>query len=528
MTTQLTDLSLDAYDVTLDTRLDSVSFTARPGTLTALIGPSGAGKSTLAGVLAGATQPDSGTVRFDGSIGMVPQDDIVHGKLTVAQALHYAAELRGASPRVIADVLAELEMTAHTGTRIDKLSGGQRKRVSVAIELLTDPALLILDEPTTGLDPALDRQVMTLLRALADAGRIVIVVTHSLAFIDVCDQVLLLAPGGKIAYCGTPTDLGPVMGSTDWAEIFAGLCTDPEAAQRRYLERRWAPSAPPRLRLIKLAPTPPLHRVTRWDQFLILARRQVRLLLADRGHVAFLAVLPLLVGILPLTVSGHAGLLTAAASAPFEAKQVIALTNFAAILMGVTLTVRDLTGERALFRREQAAGLSAGAYLSAKIAVFGAVAVLQSVLLVLIVNLGKPGPAHAAALGSPRLELIAGVAASGLVAAILGLAISAVARTADQVMPLLAVTLTAQLVLAGGFIPVTGRPALSAIASFTPARWGFSATASTADLSNLVVGVAQDGHWQHTASAWLFDMVMLGVLAVGFAGIARWQLRRSR
>lgn len=526
MTMQLTDPGLVVYDVTLDTRLDAVSFSAAPGTLTALIGPSGAGKSTLAQTLAGAIAPDSGVVRFDGSIGLVPQDDIVHGKLTVAMALQYAAELRGADPRVVATVLAELEMTAHAHTRIDKLSGGQRKRVSVATELLTDPALLILDEPTTGLDPALDRQVMALLRRLADAGRIVIVVTHSLAFLDTCDQVVLLAPGGKTAYVGTPADLGQVLGSTDWADIFAGLCADPEAAQRRHLERRWAPSAPPRLRLIKLAPTAPRYRVTFWDQFVILACRQVRLLTADRGYLTFLAVLPLLVGILPLTVSGHAGFLTAAASAPFEAKQVIALTNFAAILMGVTLTVRDLTNERALFRREQTAGLSTTAYLLAKITVFGTVAVIQSVLLTLIVCIGKTAPAGAAALGSPLAELVVGVAASGLVAAILGLAISALARTADQVMPLLAVALTAQLVLAGGFIPVTGRPALSAIASVTPARWGFSATASTSDLSNLVIGIAQDGHWQHTASAWLFDMTMLGALAVGFAGIARWRLRR--
>lgn len=528
MTTRLTDPSLVVHDVTLDTRLDSVSFSAAPGTLTALIGPSGAGKSTLAQTMAGAIAPDSGTVRFDGSVGMVPQDDIVHGKLTVAQALQYAAELLGAGPQAIAGVLAELEMTPHAGTRIDTLSGGQRKRVSVAIELLTDPALLILDEPTTGLDPALDRQVMTMLRTLADAGRIVIVVTHSLAFLNVCDQVLLLAPGGRTAYCGTPVDLGSSMGSTDWAEIFAGLCADPEGAQRRFLDRRWAPSPPPRLRLITLAPTPLPEKVTPTDQFFILARRQLRLLLADRGPLALLAVLPLLVGILPLTVSGHAGFLSAAASAPFEAKQVIALTNFAAILMGVTLTVRDLTNERALFRREQAAGLSTTAYLLAKIAVFGAVAVAQSVALVLIVRLGKPGPAGASALGNPLLELIVGVAAAGLVAAILGLAISALARTADQVMPLLAVTLTAQLVLAGGFIPVTGRPALSVLASLTPARWGFSATASTSDLSTSVVGIAQDGHWQHTASAWWFDMVMLGVLAIGFAGIARWRLCRAR
>ena len=196
------------------TLLDNISLTARPGTLTAVIGPSGAGKSTFARLVAGYTHPTSGTVSFEGHnihaeyaslrsrIGMVPQDDVVHGQLTVRQALMYAAELRlppdttkADREQVVHEVLEELEMTNHLDTRVDKLSGGQRKRASVALELLTGPSLLILDEPTSGLDPALDRQVMTMLRQLADAGRVVLVVTHSLTYLDVCDQVLLLAPG---------------------------------------------------------------------------------------------------------------------------------------------------------------------------------------------------------------------------------------------------------------------------------------------------------------------------------------------
>src|SRR3954471_16868885 len=139
-------------------------------------------------------------------IGMVPQDDVVHRQLTVDQALSYAAQLRlptdtsKADRRAVVDrVLGELELTEHRNKRVDKLSGGQRKRASVALELLTGPSLLILDEPTSGLDPALDRQVMTMLRQLADAGRVVIVVTHSLAYLKMCDQVMLLAPGGKMA-----------------------------------------------------------------------------------------------------------------------------------------------------------------------------------------------------------------------------------------------------------------------------------------------------------------------------------------
>lgn len=547
---------LDVRDVSLVLErnivaLDGISFTARPGTLTAVIGPSGAGKSTLAKVITGATRPSNGAVSLDGRnlhttgaalrnrIGMVPQDDVVHGRLTVSQALGFAAQLRMPADitacdrrRVIASVLEELELTAHVATRIEKLSGGQRKRVSIALELLTHPALLVLDEPTTGLDPALDRAVMTMLRRLADAGRVIVVVTHSLTFLEVCDQVLLLAPGGKTAFCGHPSEIGSAIGANDWADIFNIVCADPDGVRRRFTEGVGSRGEMTAVQLICAQPAERVEvaRVGLLRQLSTLVRRQVRLLVANRGYFAFLTVLPIIVGLLPLTVAGHAGLGHADAAVPLEAKHVIALTSFAAILMGSTLTARDLVGERPIFRREQAAGLSSTAYLLAKIAVFGGVAAMQSAILVLIVTapgIGKPGPSGAAALGSPMLELFVGVAATCVAAMIAGLAISAFARTSDQVIVLLAMTLMAQLVLAGGFIPVTGRPLFETLAWFTPGRWGFAATASTADLTHLVVGIADDSHWHRVASTWLLDITMLGLLAVAFAGFAWWRMRRE-
>lgn len=536
----LRDVSVTSAETSL---LEEVSLHARPGTLTAIIGPSGAGKSTLAAVIAGAVRPTSGAATFDArdvhglraEVGMVPQDDVVHGRLTVAAALRFAAELRmpadaGAEQRAwaISAVLGELELTPHADTRIDALSGGQRKRVSIAIELLTDPGLLVLDEPTTGLDPALDRSVMAMLRRVADAGRVVVVVTHSLTFLDVCDQVVMLAPGGKTVFAGPPDAIRSTLGGTDWADIFDAVSTDPDGLHRGFLRRRTRPHAEP---VCFSAPAPSdQERAGLWRQTMTLAHRQLLLLTANRGYLAFLAVLPFLVGLLPLTVAGDSGLGAppAVGAPPFEGKHVIALTTFAAILMGATLTVRDLVGERAVYRRELAAGLSASAYLAAKALVFGAVAVLQSAVLVAIVLIGKPGPAGAVVLGSAFLEFFVGVAVTAVVAVLLGLAISSVAKTGDQVIVGLAIALIAQLVLAGGFIPVTGRPVMEALAWVTPGRWGFAATASTADLTHLVAGIADDVHWHHGAVNWLTDMAALVALGTVFAGVARWRLRARR
>lgn len=529
------------------TLLENISLTARPGTLTAVIGPSGAGKSTFARLVAGYTHPTSGTVTFEGHnihaeyaslrsrIGMVPQDDVVHGQLTVNQALMYAAELRlppdttkEDRQQVVAQVLAELEMTKHAETRVDKLSGGQRKRASVALELLTGPSLLILDEPTSGLDPALDRQVMTMLRQLADAGRVVLVVTHSLTYLDVCDQVLLLAPGGKTAFCGTPSQIGPAMGTTNWADIFSNVAGDPDAAYQRYLAHTGPTPPPPPAEQPSDIGEPTHTSLLR--QFSTIARRQMRLIISDRGYFAFLAVLPFIMGVLSLSVPGTVGfgVPDPMGDAPNEPGQILVLLNVGAIFMGTALTVRDLIGERAIFRREQAVGLSTTAYLLAKVCIYAVFAIVQSSIVTAITIAGKGAPTQGSlTFLSPTLELFVVMAATTVTAAMVGLALSAMAKSNEQIMPLLVVAVMSQLVFSGGMIPVTGRLVLDQLSWFTPARWGFAASASTVDLIKLVPGplTPKDRHWEHTAGAWWFDMAMLGALCLGYLTFVRWKIR---
>jgi ABC transport system ATP-binding/permease protein len=535
------------------TLLDNISIAARPGTLTAVIGPSGAGKSTFARLVAGYTHPTTGTVSFEGHdihaeyaslrsrIGMVPQDDVVHGQLTVNQALMYAAELRlppdttkEDRAQVVAQVLEELEMTRHADTRVDKLSGGQRKRASVAMELLTGPSLLILDEPTSGLDPALDRQVMTMLRQLADAGRVVLVVTHSLTYLDVCDQVLLLAPGGKTAFYGPPNQIGPSMGTTNWADIFSSVAGDPEAANRRFLEQHGPP--PPQPAAQKPADLGRPAKTSLRRQFSTIARRQMRLIVSDRGYFIFLAFLPFIMGVLSLSVPGDVGFgvpvpAIKGGEAPNEPGQILVLLNVGAIFMGTALTIRALIGERAIFLREQAVGLSTSAYILAKVFVFALFALLQSAIVVGINVWGKkwgPGAVTSGVVIPPRtLELYVDVAACCVAAAMTGLALSALAKSNEQIMPLLVIAIMSQLVFQGGMIPVTGRVVLDQLSWVTPARWGFASTASTIDLLRLVPGplTPQDSHWRHTPGAWWFNMAMLGLICVSYISFVRWKIR---
>ena len=196
--------------------LEGIDLTLHAGEMCALIGPSGAGKSTLIRVLLGLREPSDGSVSLGthevgevGDIGYVPQDDALHRGLTVQSELAYAAELRlpgqGEADRAarVADVIRQVGLEDRARTRIRRLSGGQRKRVAVALELLTSPPMLILDEPTSGLDPGLEARTMALLAEVAAAGRIVLVATHAMASLERAHALCVLV-AGHVAYFGPP------------------------------------------------------------------------------------------------------------------------------------------------------------------------------------------------------------------------------------------------------------------------------------------------------------------------------------
>ncbi|MFC9892369.1 FHA domain-containing protein [Nocardia sp. NPDC127579] len=556
--------------------LVDVNMQAGPGSLTALIGPSGAGKSTLARLVAGATNPSVGVVTFEGRslhgeyealrsrIGMVPQDDVLHLKLTVRQALGYAAELRlppdttkADRQKVIDGVLKELSLTEHADTRVDRLSGGQRKRASVAMELLTGPSLLILDEPTSGLDPALDRQVMVMLRELADAGRVVIVVTHSVACLDMCDQVLLLAPGGKTAFCGHPAGVGSAMGTSDWAKIFGDVAANPDQAFAAYRSRQAsAPMPPPPAVRSGQAGKPPKTNTRK--QFSTLARRQTRLMFADRVYMLQLLLMPLVIGLLTLAAPGSNGFKQPAmAQDPItgdfkipssgEAATLLSFLVIGAFFMGMALSVRDLVGERTIYQRERAVGLSSFAYLWSKIGVFAVAAVYQIAAMVGMVLLLKnppeqgvlfPKPDDAAVTASNSFDMYNGLGAAELFfdltllaicSVVLGLLISSFVKSNEQVMAGLVLALVVQLVAMGSFIPVTKRVGLEQLSWLFPSRWGYAASASTVDLKRLVVGLQKDDDtfFDHDIFSWALDVGVLALIAT-LLSLVIWQRLRLK
>ncbi len=335
-------LRADGLTVTIDGRtlLREVSFELGDSSLLAVVGPSGAGKSTLLGALTGIRPAGAGTVHYQDRdlyaeyddlrhrIGLVPQDDILHKQLTVRRALRYAAELRFGSDVTAAEreqrideVLAKLDLTERADQRISTLSGGQRKRTSVGLELLTEPSLLFLDEPTSGLDPALDRDVMLALRELADGGRTVCVVTHSVLHLNACDRVLVLGRGGMVTYFGPPDALLGFFGAREYAEVFQRVATEPEHWAGRYAEHA-AGRAAPAARVQPVPGTGPVGAAPARQgfgrQLSIVARRTVAVTLADRLYGSLLIGLPLGLAALLHVVPGDDGL--ARPTTPYTAR----------------------------------------------------------------------------------------------------------------------------------------------------------------------------------------------------------------
>jgi len=528
--------------------LEDVTFSAPSGSLVAVIGPSGAGKSTLLGALTGLHPATGGRVMWGGRnlyeeyaqlrflIGLVPQEDILHRQLTVRRALDYAARLRlppdtSATERAsrIGEVLAEVGLSDRVDHRVDRLSGGQRKRTSIALELLSAPQLLFLDEPTSGLDPGLDRQVMSSLRSLADAGRVVLVVTHSVLALNECDRVLVMAPGGRVAYFGPPEELLEFFDAHDYPTVFATL-DDPawvvrysgSSARQEYVGRTTVTDVP----APSTGPAPP-RPLAPLRQLGTLVRRNLAVLAADRMLVILLVGMPFLLAAMAHSFPGDAGLSLRQAGDDVEVvRQRLIVLVIGAALMGTALSIKDLIGERPIYRRERTVGLSPAAYLLSKVLVLGSLVAAQSVLFTVLALLGMDGPDDSLVLPSGQLEIAAAIAAVGVTMTIAGLVVSALATSSDQTMPALVAIIMAQLVLCGGLFPLTGRSGLEQVSWLLPARFGYAASASTVDLQRPPAPQI-DALYDATAEQWLTDLGLLGVQAVGLYVLAAWALRRS-
>jgi ABC-type multidrug transport system ATPase subunit/pSer/pThr/pTyr-binding forkhead associated (FHA) protein len=568
--------------------LNDISLCIPPRKFVALVGGSGAGKSTLMDALNGLRPAQEGRVYYNGKdyyrnlaafstqLGYVPQDDIVHRDLTVERALYYTAKMRLPDDfteeqikQRIDEVLDDVEMKFRRNLLVSKLSGGQRKRVSIALELLANPSIFFLDEPTSGLDPGLDRKMMFLLRKLADKGHTIVLVTHATNNINACDYVCFLAQGGRLAYFGPPDEAKAYFQKSDFAEIYSTLePTDqnpdiPKLAEERFkaspLYQQYivgplnqSPAIQSQANREQVQEPAGVVRPKRgdpWKQFSLLSQRYLELLRNDRGNLLILLLqAPVIALILffMLLNGGHGtfdptsiakcslnppGLpgihrspqavnqfdcisvqqfLTSGdpnankinqqfgngdptqALQTFiiygsggDAQKYLFIMAFAALMFGCINGAREIVKEAPIYRRERTVNLGIIPYMFSKIAVLGVLCLIQSAVLVLVVNV--VAPIQQGIILPAVVEVYITMALTSLAGLMVGLAVSAIAPNNDRAVSFIPIILIPQVIFSGMLFQINN-PVLQIISAFFAVRWGMAASGSSVGLHGDKIG----------------------------------------
>ncbi|MBW4444782.1 MAG: ATP-binding cassette domain-containing protein [Plectolyngbya sp. WJT66-NPBG17] len=501
------------------TILSDVSLSIEPGQLVALVGGSGAGKSTLMKTLLGIEPITSGAVYLNGAdleqqfdlyksqIGYVPQDDIIHSNLTVEEVLSYACKLRLPTDTnvqtVIDRTLEQVKLSHVKQTFVRDLSGGQRKRVSIGVELLADPRLFFLDEPTSGLDPGLDKEMMSLLRELADQGRTIILVTHATANLEICDRVAFMGRGGKLCYFGSPQNALKFfeMPSNDlkyFADIYIKLDRGRTKQEVQATVERWAtkfkstvayqseailPASKPKSRVHTAAKRPNFSWIR---QLGLLSQRYGQLILRDR--ISLLLTLltgPIGITLIRLAIAGKTPLIQVSPAEAMQASlalRTLFIFSCIAIWVGISCAAQEIVKEAAIYARERLVNLSLVSYLGSKLLIRSAIALLQTILIVVAIALNFQAP-------EPKL-LMWGIGAGmttflTLLSSIcLGLMLSTFAKNENEANNALPLIMIPQIIFSGVLFELGGLPAK--FAWLLLSRWSVGAYGAIVDVNAMI------------------------------------------
>lgn len=480
------------------------------GELVAIIGESGAGKSTLLQRLAGVLPASGGRVLIGGEdvdarlseLGYVPQFDTVHDQLTVREALDYAARLRlppdtadGERVARVDEVIRQLGLAERAELRIARLSGGQRKRVAVGVELLHRPGALFLDEPTTGLDPGLERHMTQLFRSLADTGQTVMLVTHATGSMTLYDRVIVMARGGRVSFDGAPSELLEAFSVEHFDDVYAVLAEGREPMPRALDEPGRRPPLPP----VRQAQRPKRQiRQTIDYQTRVLASRYAVITLRDRRHLrSALIQVPILGVLTALLFSANVFERLPVTHYAAKSAQLIFLMVTIAVWLGSINAAREIVKERSIVDRERAIGVQIPAYLASKLIILLALVTAQTLLFAFIVLALRP--LHESSLAA--LELVAALTLASWIAVLLGLIVSAYSGSEDQATGVIPLLLVPQLLFSGAIVPIGDMTApVRVLAALIPARWSFAGAGhaihmqSRIDADPLFASVSRYGH----------------------------------
>ena len=529
------NLRIDAIGLNKQIRKDlnllqNISLSILPREFVAIAGVSGGGKSTLMDSLTGFRPATSGSVlvnqidlyrnfnAYRAEIGYVPQKDIVHMELTVEKALDFAAQLRMPADTTrperkkrVDEVLRELNLTHRRDVPIYSLSGGQLKRVSIGVELLTKPSLFFLDEATSGLDPGTETELMQLLRELADQGRTILLITHATENVMLCDQVIFMARGGNLAYFGPPQEALSYFGVQRFNEIYRKVENEltPEDWKKQYLQSEQykkyvlsrqqdirsgsaSQTSQPSAQRSQPRPGASVRRISGLKQFLILSKRNLAILMRDRIGLALMLLVAPLLGLLDFVAWPKVLFASTDEGNPGLAISMLFTMVLIAVMVGGLATMREIVKELDIYKRERIIGLQILPYVMSKVWVALLLALYQSLIFILFKALAVDFPTDFASLSSLYITM-ALVTIGGMLMGLLGSAVSPNQSVAPMIVLIFIVP---QILFGGGVLPInTFGAAGQTLNSLALTKWPFEALMTITDFGT---DVADDQCWQIT------------------------------
>ncbi len=508
------------------TILNEVYLVLEPGQLVAFIGGSGAGKSTLMKALLGIVPISLGNVYLNGDnlrknwpiyrsqVGYVPQDDIIHSDLTVEEVLGFACQLRlppdTNSSEVITNTLEQIKLSHVRNTLVSRLSGGQRKRVSIGVELLADPKLFFLDEPTSGLDPGLDKEMMLLLREQADRGRTIALVTHATDNISICDRIAFMGLGGNLCYYGPPEETLPFFQKhqgnfedekfSDFADIYIELNKGKNKAaiaeRVSYWSEKYASSAEYQS-YIKNSLSPgkenqqaaksknqnPKTGISSIAQLSLLCKRYWKLVSRDSASLILtLLAGPITIALTGLPLRNEQPLSIVDAPSVTQASLALRLLfifSCIAIWIGLSNAIREIVKEAAIYFRERLLNLGLLPYLASKLIIRGGLALAQTLLISAVVLLVFQAPESK--LISWPLGFAITTFLTLLASTSLSLMLSALVKTENEGNGILPLIMIPQIIFSGVLFILEGWS--SKLSWLMLSRWSIGAYGSLADVN---------------------------------------------
>ena len=498
-------IALEIHDLNKDvpakggkkTILDKVSLSIEPNEFVAIIGGSGAGKTTLMTAMSGFDSKVTGRVYCNGTnlrenfqtlkniIGFVPQQDIIYENITLKKMLYYTAKMKMPEDTSTAEidarieeVLGMVELSEHKDTYIRRLSGGQKKRASIAVELLANPGLFFLDEPTSGLDPGTEEHLMRTLSKLSkEQEKTIIMVTHTINNLDLCDKVIIMGYGGRLCYCGSPAGIKDFFQTDDLVKVYDIITADPKGWESRFkmsgINQVSEHTAESNGEAIKP------RKVNGFTQLGILVRRYTTLIMNDMQRLALIFGQPLIIGLLLTLVAGPD------IYQKFTETQSILFTLMSGgIWMGLLNTIQEVNKERVILKREYMGNLKLPVYMLSKYIVQGVISLVQAVILVVTFVLVKGTPnCKGVIISNATVEIIVLIFLTIYASAGMGLLLSSITKSADRAMSIAPFVLIIQLIFSGILFELTG--ATDKISYVTFSRWAMESIGSTCDLNEL-------------------------------------------